>query len=81
MDKNDPHYQVHITHCCVYSCKYGDEDCPCATGQELPQYNCEDCSCPQLNPGIEAKAEAWWAKLTPGDKASIYHWNKEQADE
>lgn len=42
MTEDDPHYMVHVTHCCTSSCKYMDDDCPVATGQVLPKYRCED---------------------------------------
>lgn len=36
---------VHIAHCCavVHGCKYGDEDCPVATGRMAPSDKCHDC--------------------------------------
>ena len=35
---------VHETHCCVdHGCKYGDEDCPVASGQLKQLYPCEEC--------------------------------------
>lgn len=35
---------VHATHCCTKcGCKYGDEDCPVATGEVAPVYKCQDC--------------------------------------
>ena len=36
---------VHRTHCCrIHGCKYGDEDCPVATGKILQAYACEECA-------------------------------------
>lgn len=63
---------VHLTHCCVFSCKYGDEDCPVATGKYRPTYKCEDCSCLAMNVGSDKLAEEWWANLSPAQKARIY---------
>jgi len=38
---------VHVTHCCVvHGCKYGDKDCPVATGELDQKYPCEDCHSP-----------------------------------
>jgi hypothetical protein len=35
---------VHIGHCCAFhGCKYGDEDCPVVSGEELQAYPCEYC--------------------------------------
>jgi hypothetical protein len=71
-------YGVHVTHCCTSSCKYGDEDCPVASGEVLPEYKCEMCTCLQMNPGSDQRAEAWWASMTPGQKAYVYlsnDWN------
>lgn len=35
---------VHESHCCEYhGCKYGDEDCPVASGQLKQLYPCEEC--------------------------------------
>lgn len=35
---------VHTTHCCViHGCKYGEDDCPVALGQEKQEYPCEYC--------------------------------------
>lgn len=35
---------VHSTHCCIlHGCKYGDEDCPVATGIVKQEYTCESC--------------------------------------
>ena len=37
-------YGVHSTHCCKWhGCKYGDPDCPVATGKVKQVYLCEDC--------------------------------------
>jgi hypothetical protein len=65
-------YGVHFTHCCVYSCKYGDVDCPVATGVTAPQFPCEDCTCARMNPGAIEDAQKWWEKLTAEQKAEIY---------
>lgn len=36
--------QTHITHCCMrHLCKYGDEDCPVATGSHEQEGPCELC--------------------------------------
>jgi hypothetical protein len=36
---------VHTRHCCFkHGCKYGDEDCPVATGEEKQEYKCESCN-------------------------------------
>ena len=36
---------VRSTHCCVlHGCKYGDEDCPVATGIVKQEYVCETCN-------------------------------------
>jgi hypothetical protein len=38
------HIGVHVTHCCdKCGCRYGDEDCPVATGKLKPAYKCVDC--------------------------------------
>lgn len=35
---------VHRTHCCKsHGCKYGEEDCPVATGLIKQDYPCENC--------------------------------------
>jgi hypothetical protein len=35
---------VHTEHCCViHGCKYGEEDCPVATGKQKQSYLCENC--------------------------------------
>ncbi len=35
---------VHAAHCCrLHGCKYGDEDCPVASGAIKQEYTCEDC--------------------------------------
>jgi hypothetical protein len=37
-------YGVHQTHCCIkHGCKYGDEDCPVASGEIKQDYVCEWC--------------------------------------
>lgn len=37
-------YGVHIAHCYyIHGCKYGDEDCPVASGEVAQQYLCYDC--------------------------------------
>lgn len=42
MDKN--HYGVHAAHCCKWhGCKYGDPDCPVASGKIIQEYLCYDC--------------------------------------
>lgn len=64
---------VHITHCCVRYCAYGEnETCPVATGRVEPQYQCENCTCLQMNPGADVKAEAWWQGLSKERKAELY---------
>jgi len=41
---NDREYRVHTTHCCKkHGCKYGDNDCPIAYGNEEQVYPCPDC--------------------------------------
>lgn len=45
----DDDFGYHFTHCCVYSCKYGDDRCPIAHDKVLPKYRCEDCTCLQVN--------------------------------
>lgn len=36
---------VHTEHCClIHGCKYGDEDCPVATGKKAQSFECEDCA-------------------------------------
>jgi hypothetical protein len=38
-------YGVHRTHCCaIHGCKYGDEDCPVASGTIKQEYSCEWCN-------------------------------------
>jgi hypothetical protein len=35
---------VHAAHCCKWhGCKYGDPDCPVASGEVEQEYQCEDC--------------------------------------
>ena len=35
---------VHESHCCEYhGCKYGDDDCPVASGETQQLYPCEEC--------------------------------------
>lgn len=42
MDKSK--YGVHASHCCIeHGCKYGDEDCPVASGEIRQEYICEYC--------------------------------------
>ena len=37
-------YGVHITHCCyIHGCKYGDKDCPVASGEVAQKYTCYYC--------------------------------------
>jgi len=37
-------YGVHAAHCCKWhGCKYGDDDCPVATGKVRQEYLCEQC--------------------------------------
>ena len=37
-------YGVHISHCCKWhGCKYGDPDCPVASGKVKQEYLCEYC--------------------------------------
>jgi hypothetical protein len=73
MVETDPHFGVHLTHCCVRGCKYGqDENCPVASGKTLPQYPCEDCTCLEMNPDAPEKAQAWWNALSDREKAEIF---------
>ena len=38
------HTAVHASHCCFqHGCKYGDDDCPVASGQVEQLYDCEWC--------------------------------------
>ena len=38
-------YGVHIAHCCyIHGCKYGDKDCPVASGEVAQKYLCYDCN-------------------------------------
>lgn len=69
---SDAHYEVHLTHCCVNSCKYGDDDCPVATRQVLPRYQCDDCTCIEMNPMALTPAASWWNSLSDGEKVSVY---------
>jgi hypothetical protein len=35
---------VHTSHCCLqHGCKYGDDDCPVASGGHKQEYPCETC--------------------------------------
>lgn len=35
---------VHVTHCCKWhGCKYGDPDCPVASGEIKQEYLCDYC--------------------------------------
>ena len=63
---------VHITHCCIYACKYGDEDCPVASGRTLPQHKCEHCTCFEMNEHELLPAILWWSKLSEADKVRVY---------
>lgn len=65
-------HMVHVNHCCTLGCKYGDDDCPIASGKVLPQYRCEECVCLDMNPGADVKADEWWSNLTPAQKAMLY---------
>jgi len=41
---SDMYKNVHTEHCCFeHGCKYGDEDCPVATGLQKQSYPCECC--------------------------------------
>lgn len=72
MTEDDPHYMVHVTHCCTSSCKYMDDDCPVATGQVLPKYRCEDCTCFKMNPEKLPDALSWWAALSDAQKVQVF---------
>ena len=38
-------YGVHISHCCyIHGCKYGDKDCPVASGEVAQKHLCYDCT-------------------------------------
>lgn len=63
---------VHASHCCTYGCKYGDEDCPVATGQVKPQWQCEDCSCSHFFPNLLEDANEWWKTVDEETKRYIY---------
>lgn len=40
----DSKTNVHTAHCCIrHGCKYGEEDCPVATGKHKQTYPCEIC--------------------------------------
>ena len=48
-------YGVHQTHCCIlHGCKYGNEDCPVASGEILQEYPCESCV-RYFKPGVAHK--------------------------
>ena len=37
--------EVHKTHCCLkHGCKYGEDDCPVASGEIDQLYDCEECA-------------------------------------
>ena len=37
-------YGVHIAHCCyIHGCKYGDKNCPVASGEVVQKHLCYDC--------------------------------------
>lgn len=73
LEPNDRSYMVHVTHCCPDHCKYGDDEvCPVALRAVEPQYRCEDCTCLEMNPGAEVKANAWWAGLSDSQKTRLY---------
>lgn len=74
MDVDDKN--VHTEHCCVTSCKYGDHDCPVATGLQKPSYPCEDCCCELFHPDLIEKAEKWWKNLSDVNKRAIYHFER-----
>ena len=41
---NKENYGVHIAHCCyIHGCKYGDENCPVASGEVAQKHLCYDC--------------------------------------
>ena len=64
--------EVHRTHCCTKSCKYLESDCPVATGKILPAYQCEDCTCAEMNPAAFFQMEAWWQSLSDNQKVEVY---------
>ena len=63
---------VHIMHCCIYACKYGDPDCPVETHRTLPQYKCEGCTCYEMNADSLLPAILWWGKLSEAEKVKVY---------
>jgi len=67
---------VHSTHCCTYGCKYGDKDCPVATGTIEPEYPCEDCHCKVFYPKLHEEANQWWNNLTDEEKSRVYFHEK-----
>lgn len=67
-------YGVHTSHCCVDRCKYGEDDCPVATGELPPEHPCEDCCCELFHPDLEKTADEWWNSLDGDKKRSIYYW-------
>lgn len=49
LDGFDSNKNVHTEHCCfVHGCKYGDDDCPVATGKQMQSFPCESCKDPYL---------------------------------
>lgn len=71
MNSDHPHYKVHLTHCCVRSCKYGDEDCPVVNGV-LPAYRCEDCTCAKMNAQHQQSADKWIASLSATERLELF---------
>lgn len=58
---------VHITHCCaLHGCKYGDEDCPVATGKVGQEYSCEDCEGEVLTPKCDVTPITFEVSLQDG---------------
>ena len=50
---------VHTEHCCkAHGCKYGDGDCPVATGAKQQSFPCEDC--PPWSMQWPTKPGAYW---------------------
>lgn len=53
------HTAVHASHCCFqHGCKYGDDDCPVASGQVKQLYDCEECYNDRMEIELQSEEEA-----------------------
>lgn len=72
LEPHDPHFGVHLTHCCPGSCKYSqDDECPVSARVVKPMYECEDCTCEVFHP--EVRFDRWWEGLQDQEKEKIHN--------